>query len=88
MTHATVTAIYDRYSYDREQRLALDTWGPNTRPNHCCQGRPQGPLCGDVEGALDTPSCVVGEAGLNASNSSTEAVGVHFGHDDTGGRGI
>jgi hypothetical protein len=26
VTHASVTAIYDRYSYDREKRLALDTW--------------------------------------------------------------
>jgi hypothetical protein len=26
VTRATVTAIYDRYSYDREKRLALNTW--------------------------------------------------------------
>jgi integrase len=26
VTHASITAIYDRYSYDREKRQALETW--------------------------------------------------------------
>jgi integrase len=26
VTHNSVTAIYDRYRYDREKRLALETW--------------------------------------------------------------
>jgi hypothetical protein len=26
VTHSTVTAIYDRYRYDKEKRAALDTW--------------------------------------------------------------
>ncbi len=27
VTHSTVTAIYDRYRYDKEKRAALETWG-------------------------------------------------------------
>ena len=26
VTHSTVTAIYDRYRYDKEKRAALETW--------------------------------------------------------------
>jgi integrase len=26
VTHSTVTAIYDRYRYDKEKRLALEAW--------------------------------------------------------------
>ena len=26
MTHSTVTAIYDRYRYDKEKRAALEKW--------------------------------------------------------------
>jgi hypothetical protein len=26
VTHSTVTAIYDRYRYDREKRAALEKW--------------------------------------------------------------
>lgn len=26
VTHSTVTAIYDRYRYDKEKRVALETW--------------------------------------------------------------
>jgi hypothetical protein len=26
VTHSTVTAIYDRYRYDKEKRTALETW--------------------------------------------------------------
>jgi hypothetical protein len=26
VTHSTVTAIYDRYNYDKEKRVALEIW--------------------------------------------------------------
>jgi integrase len=42
VTHSTVTAIYDRYRYDKEKRAALDTWAdilrqivrPQAGPTH------------------------------------------------------
>jgi len=37
-----VTAVYDRHSYDKEKRQALETWGAQTGCNHkwrSCQHR-------------------------------------------------
>jgi hypothetical protein len=53
VTHSTVTAIYDRYRYDKEKRAALEKWA------EYCSGSWTSNRADDGAGAADpAPECL------------------------------
>ena len=57
VTHASITAIYDRYSYDREKRLAVETWARDSFRDNVKSSVRQ-PRCADYprEGINEWPA--------------------------------
>jgi hypothetical protein len=67
ITHSTVTAVYDRYRYDREKRAALDKWADvlsqivevKPAPTTASESRGRGQNVYDFKRHVSRPACSI-----------------------------